>query len=57
MREIENENSLQSYQNFVPEFVNEQNVKESNIIKSLNIVKKCFDDLVIIENDKTNNKY
>ena len=55
--EVGNKNFLEFYQNFIQEFVNEQNVKERNIINSLNIVKKSFNDLMIIKNDKTENKY
>ena len=57
MREIENTNFLKFYRNFVQEFLNEQNIKERNIIKLLNIVKKSFDNLIIIENNETENIY
>ena len=57
LREAENENFLKSYRNFVQEFVNERNAKERNIINSLTIMKKSFDNLMIIENDETKNQY
>ena len=57
LREVENENSLKFLWNFVQEFVNEQNFKERKIIHSLNVVKEFFNNLMIIENDETENKY
>ena len=57
LRQVENKFFLKFYRNFVQEFANKQNVKEHNIINSLNIVKKSFDNLMIIEDDKTKKRY
>ena len=57
LRKVENKFVLKCYRNFVQEFINEQNFKECNIINSLNVIKKSFDNLIIIENNETENRY
>ena len=57
LHEVENKPFLKSYWKFVQEFVNEQIAKKHNIINSLNVIKKSFNDLMIIEKNETENKY
>ena len=54
LHEIENKNSWKFFRNFVREFANEQNINEIN---SLNVMKKSLNNLIIIEDNKTKNRY